>query len=147
MYQLINGFYGLSYMPATFQKTLDRPLENIHNKFNNLDDILTITKGSHSEHEAEIDRVLSRLDKGHLAIKLEKCDFARPNITWLVYKITQTGITPTVKNRFHTQLKTPKHPQTTALPHGIRPTTKKIYSQFGKPTRPHTAVTQKRKYI
>ena len=33
----------------------------------------------------------------NLAIKLEKCEFAKPIITWLGYKITQTGITPTVK--------------------------------------------------
>ena len=33
----------------------------------------------------------------NLAIKLEKCEFAKPSITWLGYKITQTGISPTVK--------------------------------------------------
>ena len=32
-------------MQATFQKTLDKTLENIHNKINFLDDILIITKG------------------------------------------------------------------------------------------------------
>ena len=66
-YQFINGFYGLSDMPSIFQKTLDRTLENIHNKFNFLDDILIIIKGSQSEHEADIDRGLSRIDKESLA--------------------------------------------------------------------------------
>ena len=33
-------------MTATFQKTLDKTLENIDNKFNFLDDILIITKGA-----------------------------------------------------------------------------------------------------
>ena len=41
-YQFINVFYGLSDMPATYQKTL----KNIDNKFNFMDDILIITKGS-----------------------------------------------------------------------------------------------------
>ena len=45
-YQFINGFYGLSDVPATLQKTLDKTLENIDNKFNFLDDILIITKDS-----------------------------------------------------------------------------------------------------
>ena len=96
-YQFINGFYGLSDMPATFQKTLDKTLENIDNKFNFLDDILIITKGSPLDHELDIYKVLSKFDKENLAIKLEKCEFAKPSITWLGYKITQSGNCPTVK--------------------------------------------------
>ena len=96
-YQFVNGFYGLSDMPATFQKTLDKTLENIDNKFNFLDDILIITKGSTLDHENDIYKVLSRLDKENLAIKLEKCEFSKSSITWLGYKITQSGISPTVK--------------------------------------------------
>ena len=80
-YQFINGFYGLSDMPATFQKTLDKTLENIHKKFNFLDDLLIITKGTPNDHESDIDTVLSRLDKENLAIKLEKCKFVKPKIT------------------------------------------------------------------
>ena len=84
-------------MPATFQKTLEKTLENINNKFNFLDDILIITKGSTLDHEQDIYKVLSRLDKENLAIKLEKCEFSKSSITWLGYKITQSGISPTVK--------------------------------------------------
>ena len=73
-------------MPATFQKSLDKILENIHNKYNFLDDILIITKGTLNDHESDIDTVLSRLDKENLAIKLENCEFAKPTITWLRYK-------------------------------------------------------------
>ena len=58
---------------------------------------LIITKGSTLDHELDIYRVLSRLDKENLAIKLEKCEFAKSSITWLGYKITQSGISPTVK--------------------------------------------------
>ena len=98
IYQFINKFYGLSDMPATFQKTLDKTLENINNKFNFLDNILIITKGSPYDHELDAYIVLSRLDKENLAIKLEKCEFAKSSITWLGYKITQSGISsPTIK--------------------------------------------------
>ena len=41
-------------MPTTFQKTLDKTLENIDNKFNFLDDILIITKGSPNDHDLDI---------------------------------------------------------------------------------------------
>ena len=95
--QFIIGFYGLSDMPATFQKILDKTLENIDNKFNFLDDILIITKGSPHDHELDIYKNLSRLEKENLAIKLEKCEFAKSSIIWLGYKITQSGISPTVK--------------------------------------------------
>ena len=50
-YRLLNGFYGLTDMPATFQKTIDVTLQNCHNKIAFLDDILVITKGNISDHE------------------------------------------------------------------------------------------------
>ena len=74
-------------MPATFQKTLDRTLENIQNKFNFLDEIHVVTKGSLSDPELDIDKVLTRLNKENLAKKIEKSEFSQSNITWLGYKV------------------------------------------------------------
>ena len=50
-YRFLNGFYGLTDMPATFQKTIDVTLQKCHNKFAFLDDILVITTGNISNHE------------------------------------------------------------------------------------------------
>ena len=50
-YRLLNSFYGLTDMPATFQKTIDKTLEGISSKFAFLDDMLVITKGTITEHE------------------------------------------------------------------------------------------------
>ena len=97
LYRLLNGFYGLTDMPATFQKTIDVTLRKCHNNFAFLDDILVITKGKFLDHEKELDKILHRLDKENLAIKLQKCEFAQKQITWLGYEITPTGITPTKK--------------------------------------------------
>ena len=108
-YRFINGFYGLTDMPATFQKTIEVTLRNCHNKFAFLDDILVITKGSITDHEKELDKILYLLDKENLAIKLQKCEFARKQITWLGYLITPTGITPTKKKcESINKLETPK---------------------------------------
>ena len=74
-YKFLNGFYGLTDKPATFQKTIDVTLRNCHIKFAFLDDILVITKGNISDHEKELDRILYLLDKENLAIKLQKCEF------------------------------------------------------------------------
>ena len=84
-------------MPATFERKLERELDNVHNKFNFLDDILIIMEVSLQQHESEVDLVLKRLDSKLLSREIEKCGFARPTITWLGYKSTQTGICPTVK--------------------------------------------------
>ena len=71
-YRFLNGFYGLTDMPATFQKTIDVTLQNCHNKFAFLDEILVKTKGNLTDHEKEIDKELYQLDKENLAIKLKK---------------------------------------------------------------------------
>ena len=87
IYRFINGFYGLTDMLATFRKIIDKTLEIVHSKFAFLDNILIITKSSLNGHEQEIDKVLNLLDKEKLAIKLQKCEFAKPNLTWLGLKL------------------------------------------------------------
>ena len=94
-YRFLNGFYWLTEMPATFQKTIDVTLQNFHNKFAFLDDILVITKGNISNQEKEIDKNLYQLNKENLEKKLQKCEFAKNDITWLRFQIAPTGITPT----------------------------------------------------
>ena len=60
IYRFINGFYGLMAMPATFRKSLDFTLTNIHSAHAFRDDIKIITKGSQSNHETELNKVLNR---------------------------------------------------------------------------------------
>ena len=83
-------------MPATFQKTIDKTLEDISSKFAFLDDILVTTKGTIKEHESELDKILQKLDAEALAISLQKCEFAKNTIEWLGFTITHTGTTPLV---------------------------------------------------
>ena len=67
-YRFINGFYGLTDMPATFQKTINKTLHDINSKFTYLDDILILTKGTLDEHKKELDKILHRLNAENLAI-------------------------------------------------------------------------------
>ena len=109
-YRFINGFYGLTDMPATFQKTIDKTLEGMNSKFAFLDDILVITKGSLNEHENELNKILEKLDKENLAINLQKCEFGKNKIEWLGLKITPQGITPLItKTEAILKLENPKH--------------------------------------
>ena len=95
-YRFINGFYGLTDMPATFQKTIDKTLEGCKDYFAFLDDILIATKGKLKEHEETLDIILDRLNKEGLAISLQKCEFAKQEIEWLGFKITPHGVTPLI---------------------------------------------------
>ena len=94
-YRCINGFYGLTDMPATFQKTIDKTLHDIKSKFAYLDDILIITKGTIEEHVKELDKIMQRLNDENLAINLQKCEFAKEQIIWLGFVVTPSGVTPT----------------------------------------------------
>ena len=108
-YRFLNGFYGLTDMPATFQKTIDKTLEGISSKFAFLNDILVITKGSISEPEKKLNRILKKLDNEGLAINLQKCEFAKQNTEWLGFTITPSGITPFItKTEAITKLDNPK---------------------------------------
>ena len=62
-YRFLKGFYGLTDVPTTFQKTINITLGNCHHKIAFLDDILLITKGTIAEHEKELDKLLHLLDK------------------------------------------------------------------------------------
>ena len=50
-YRFINGFYGLTDMPATFQKIMDFTLANINSAHAFLDDIIIMTKGTLPDHK------------------------------------------------------------------------------------------------
>ena len=81
-------------MPVIFQRTIDKTLHDINSKFVYVDDILIIAKGTLEDHK-KIDRILHRLNEENLAISLQKCKFAREEITWLGLTITPNGVTPT----------------------------------------------------
>ena len=70
-YRFINEFYGLTDMPASFQKVMDYTLSNINSAHAFLDDIIIITNGTQDEHKNKIDKVLYKLDKKNLAISLQ----------------------------------------------------------------------------
>ena len=95
-YRFNNGFYGLTDMPAEFQKAIDKTLYNLTNTFSFLDDIIIVTGGGLQNHKEKLFKCLDRLNEENLAINLNKCHFAKNKITWLGYEIDQKGIKPIV---------------------------------------------------
>ena len=64
------GFYGLSDMPAEFQKAIYYTLIGLKNTFCFLYDTLLNSKGSEEEHLIYLATVFKKLDADHLHINL-----------------------------------------------------------------------------
>ena len=95
-YRFLTGFYGLSDMPAEFQKAMDRNLNNSKSTFCFLDDILIVSKGEKKEQEKIVTNVLQKLDDENLALKLAKCEFFQTEVNWLGHQLTPSGSTPKI---------------------------------------------------
>ena len=62
IYRFQMGFYGLTDMPAEFQKAMDYTLIGLKNTYCFLDDILIVSEGSLEEHKTYVVNCLKRLD-------------------------------------------------------------------------------------
>ena len=91
-YRFKTGFYGLTDMPAEFQKALDYTLIGLQNTYCFLDDFIIVSTGTEADHLAYVFKCLKELEEDKLRINLQKCHFAKTEIEWLGNKFTQTGI-------------------------------------------------------
>ena len=96
-YRFKTGFYGLTTMPAEFQRAMDCILAEYPQAHAFIDDILVVTKGTAIDHIATVEKLLKKLDRENMSLKLTKCKFAQRECEWLGHKITSTGITPLVR--------------------------------------------------
>ena len=97
-YRFKTGFYGLSTMPAEFQRAIHAILAEFTCAHAFIDDILVISKSTKiGVHIALVEKILAKLDKENMAWKLEKCQFAKNTCEWLGHRITKSGITPMVR--------------------------------------------------
>ena len=93
-YRFKTGFYGLTDMPAEFQKAMDYTLIGLQNTYCFLDDIIIVSTGTEADHLAYVFKCLKKLYDDNLRTNLQKCHFAKTEIEWLGYKFPQTGISP-----------------------------------------------------
>ena len=101
-YRFKNVFYGLTLMPAEFQKVIDNLLKKFPRAKAFIDDILIASKGTRVEHIALVEKILKKLDVSNVSLKLRKCEFAKTECEWL-------GLAPLVrKTQAVEDLKTPK---------------------------------------
>ncbi|XP_011687104.1 PREDICTED: uncharacterized protein K02A2.6-like [Wasmannia auropunctata] len=85
--------FGLKTAPAIFQRTLEQVLSGISGVVVYLDDILICGRG-HSEHDARLHAVLTRLEEWGFRLRLEKCKFNSTSVRYLGFLISSDGIQP-----------------------------------------------------
>ena len=81
-YQFKTGFYGLTDMPAEFQKAMDYAFTGLKNTFCCLYNILIVSKCSEKNHFNLVVNSLKKLDADSIQISLPKCHFAKQEISW-----------------------------------------------------------------
>ena len=96
-YQFQTEFYGLTDLPAEFQKAIDITLTNCSNTYAYLDDIVIVTKMSVDIHKQKLQTIPEKLDFEILAIFLDKCKFTCKQVERLGYTINNEGITPLIR--------------------------------------------------
>ena len=108
-YRFKTGFYGLTDMPADFQKAMDYTLIGLSNTYCFLDDIIVVSKGTKESHLKYVYKSLQNIDADILIINLSKCHFAKHQINWLGFTFSQNGVKPVEsKTAAIAEIKAPK---------------------------------------
>ena len=93
-YGFVAGVYGLSVLPTEFQKVIDILLAKFRELFVFMNDNLIVTKRTKDEHLDKVREILKTLDDAEVQLKARKCVFAKNEIEWLGFKLTENGILP-----------------------------------------------------
>ncbi len=84
--------FGLTGAPATFQRYINRTLQEYLDEFCSayIDDVLIYSSGSLSDHRKKVRKVLQRLQEAGLQIDIDKCDFEVKSVKYLGF-IVEAG--------------------------------------------------------
>ena len=93
LYQYNRLPFGVSSAPGIFQRTMENLLQGIPHVVVRVDDILVSGKDD-PDHLANLEMVLSRLSTAGLKLRLAKCLFMQPEVTYCGYVINGDGIQP-----------------------------------------------------
>ncbi len=84
--------FGLTGAPATFQRYINRTLQEYLDEFCSayIDDVLIYSSGSLSDHRKKVRKVLQRLQEAGLQVDIDKCDFEVKSVKYLGF-IVEAG--------------------------------------------------------
>ena len=87
---------GLRNSAQSFQRMMSHILSGLPNVFCYMDDLLIYSK-SESDHLRTIKDLFKRLDDNGLHLSLKKCDFGKPELDFVGYRVNCNGIKPLPK--------------------------------------------------
>ena len=93
LYQYNRLPFGVSSAPGIFQRTMENLLQGIPHVVVRVDDILVSGKDD-PDHLANLEMVLSMLSTAGRKLRLAKCLFMKPEVTYCGYVINGDGIQP-----------------------------------------------------
>ncbi|KAL1933992.1 hypothetical protein VTP01DRAFT_8082 [Rhizomucor pusillus] len=87
--------FGLTNAPPTFQSLMNKALGDCLDRFAlvYLDDILIFRK-TEIEHKEHVRTVLQKLRDARLFANLKKCEFGKPEVQFLGFRVSKGGIRP-----------------------------------------------------
>lgn len=95
LYEFTRMPFGLKTAPATFQRAMEVILAGL--TFDiclcYLDDVIVFGRNL-AEHNHRLETILTRFREHDMRVKLTKCVFASPQVTYLGHSISQQGVTP-----------------------------------------------------
>src|SRR5439155_11908543 len=99
LYEFLVMLFELSYVPAMFQRLMNRVLQEFLGDFVAiyLDNVIIFTKGTFEQHMNYLQQVFEALRNTNLKIKLKKYHFCLLNIHFLGYVVEKNGIKPDSK--------------------------------------------------
>jgi len=93
LFEFLRMPFGLRNAAQTFQRYMDNIFRDLPYVFVYIDDIM-ICSDNLEQHHQHLKEVLSRLSTNKLTISLDKCVFCVSELTFLGYKISKHGISP-----------------------------------------------------
>jgi hypothetical protein len=89
-YQYRGAPFGLKTMPSTFQRTMSSLLHELDYANVFIDDIVVASE-SWDDHAAHVNEVIRRLTEAKLILNVDKCHFARLEVSLLGFRINPYG--------------------------------------------------------
>ncbi|EYB85899.1 hypothetical protein Y032_0289g1517 [Ancylostoma ceylanicum] len=93
LYQYNRLPFGVKSAPAIFQQIMDTTLAGLQGVVAYLDDVIVVGR-SVEEHQHNLNAVFKRIADSGLHVRLDKCNFATTQITYLGYIIDKDGRRP-----------------------------------------------------
>jgi len=93
LFEFTRMTFGMRNGGNTFQPLIDHTLSGLENASPYLDDILVFSK-TEEDHRRHLQETFTRLRSARLTAKVEKCEFGKTNIEFLVHTVSANGIAP-----------------------------------------------------